>query len=141
MHSLVRLIKFNTDVDIDEALYEWFRQKSLQGVQISAPILIGKARQITLADGREFTLSSSWIQRWKKRHDISWKKEEGERQDADYKSAEDWITFVLPDLLGQFNALDIFNADETALYYCGFPDRGYGMKNDKLCGGKKRKTA
>ena len=139
-HKLsAKRIRCVTDVDIAEALYEWFKQKSLQGARISAPILIEKAKQIALADDREFTPSSSWIQRWKKRHDISWKKEEGEKQDADYKSAEDWITFVLPDLLGQFNALDIFNADETALYYRGFPDRGYGMKNDKLCGGKKAK--
>ena len=51
-------------------------------------------------------------------------KEQGEKQDADLGAACDWKN-------------DIFNADETALYYRGLPDKGHCEKGFNLTGGKK----
>ena len=45
----------------------------------------------------------------------------------------------MPKLLDSFNPADIFNTDETGLYFRGFPERGHGIKNEELCGGKKAK--
>lgn len=73
-------------IEVDEALFEWFKQKGPQGARISGPILIVKATQIASADGREFTPSPSWLQWWRSRHNIVWKKE-GEKQDADTRAA------------------------------------------------------
>ena len=131
-------------IDVDQALFEWFKQKVPQGARISRPILIEKAKQLAAADGEiliflDFTPTTSWIQRWRGRHVVVWKKEEGEKQDADIQSADEWIQIVLPHLLQQFWPHDIFNADETGLYFRGFPERGYGLKNENLCGGKKAK--
>ena len=42
----------------------------------------------------------------------------------------------LPALLKQFKAENIFNADETGLFYRCLPDRTYVFKNDKCADGK-----
>ena len=52
-------------------------------------------------------------------------------------AACDWKKEILPEILESFSEDDIFNADETALYYRGFPDKGHCEKGFNLAGGKK----
>ena len=107
----VKRVRLAKEIDIDEALFEWFRQKGSQGARISGPILIEKARQLAAADGKEFTPNSSWLQRWKVRHSVVWHKQQREKQDADCNAAETWTECIMPKLLDSFNPADIFNAD------------------------------
>jgi hypothetical protein len=60
----------------------------------------------------------------------------GESADADEK-AEDFI--VLPGLIEGYAAEDIYNADETGLFFKCLPDKTYGFSNDKCHGGNNSK--
>ena len=64
------------------------------------------------------------------------KKQQGEKLDANSTSANDWIHDVLPGILEKFNPADIFNADETGLFFRAFKDKGYCLSNGELSGGK-----
>lgn len=79
------------------------------------------------------------MSRWKARLNLVFKKEHGERQDADLLFANDWKCDYLPEILESFSRENIFNADETGLYFCGYPDRGHCTKVSVLVGGKKAK--
>ncbi|XP_006007310.2 tigger transposable element-derived protein 4-like [Latimeria chalumnae] len=96
-----------------------------------------KATQLAAEQGKEFNPSDGWLSCWKARHNIVQRKEYDEKQDADLPAAAEWKAETLPSILDEFEPCDIFNADETGLFYWGFPDRGLGMLREELAGGKK----
>ena len=128
------------DEDVDAALHLWFKEKVLQGARLDGAILKEKANEIGKEKGLEnFVATHGWLGRWKKRHEIVFKKEHGEKAEADFQGANEWKNTVLPEIFATFEDRDIYNADESGLYYRGFPDRGHCEKKDSLIGGKKAK--
>ena len=70
------------------------------------------------------------------RKDIVYKKLHGEAESVDQNGVDEWQTNCLSALLKQFKAEDIFNADETGMFYRCLPDRTHVFKNDKCADGK-----
>lgn len=123
----------------EKALKIWVDQKNEQHARVNAPMLKQKAKQLAETLGREFEPSDGWISRFKKRNGLVYKKEHGEKQSTDFKAADDYTKQKLPELLKEYSADDIYNADETALFFKCIPDRGYAGKKVELSGGKKQK--
>ena len=80
--------------------------------------------------GLDFEPTESWIRRMKKRNNISYKKAHGEKLSADAPAAKHFIDNDLPKLLERYHPDDIFNCDETGLYWRGISDRGYHVNNN-----------
>ncbi|XP_064410227.1 tigger transposable element-derived protein 4-like [Latimeria chalumnae] len=125
------------EADVGEALWLWFQHKLSQGACLSRPMLKQKATHLAAEQGKEFNPSDGWLSRWKARHNIVQRKEYGEKQDADLPAAAEWKAETLPSILDEFKPRDIFNADETGLFYRGFSDRGLDMLREQFAGGKK----
>ena len=53
------------------------------------------------------------------------------------QSTEEWISSVLPELLEKYQSNDVYNADETGLYYRATPDGSLSYCREKLSGSKK----
>ena len=51
----------------------------------------------------------------------------------------EWNCNHLPSLLSEFSPDNIFNADETSLFWKCLPDKTLSMKGEKCSGGKKSK--
>ena len=66
--------------------------------------------------------------------EVSWGK-----SDADTTAADTWTSTVLPDLLEKYSPCDIYNADETGIYYRALLDETLKFSTDKLSGSKKSK--
>ncbi|XP_030047942.1 tigger transposable element-derived protein 4-like [Microcaecilia unicolor] len=66
-------------------------------------------------------------------------KQHGERQDADDSGAENWVVSVLPSILNEYAPRDIFNADETGLYWRAIPDGTLAFKQATPTGSKASK--
>lgn len=124
---------------VGRALFVWFQQKLSQGARLSGPLIKQKARELSQAHGGEFTPSEGWLSRWKVRNNVVFKKEHGEKADADVDAATTWKESVLTSITANFSANDIFNADETGLYFRGYPEKGHCVKGSSLSGGKKAK--
>ena len=56
---------------------------------------------------------------------------------ADFGGAEVWKSIKIPELLRQYNPYDIYNADETGLYYRATPDNSLCYTYEQLSGSKK----
>ena len=118
------------DNEVDEALKLWFTDARNRGLPCSGPLLRAKAEDLAKNLGKtDFVASDGWLSRWKARHGILYKKMHGEKQDADTEAAEDWRSCVLPELLLTYGPDDIYNADETGLYYRATPDGTLAFKN------------
>lgn len=125
--------------DVDMALDTWLEQKNHQNARINGTILKQKAQQLATEMGHDFTPSDGWLSRFKERHNITFKREHGEKQCTDFESAQKWRERVIADLLKDYSSDDIFNADETGIYFKGLPDRGFVYRNVQISGGKKQK--
>lgn len=125
----------------DEALFMWFKQASAMNAPINRSILMTKANDLAKKMGEvNFNATDGWLTRWKDRHDIVYKKLHGEKQDADASGADSWIKTTWPTVLNKYGPVNIFNLDETGLYYRATPDYCMVLKNAPASAGKKNKA-
>ena len=68
--------------------------------------------------------------------DGKFKKQHGEKQDVDDFSAERWVVDALPDIIKDYEPRDIFNVDETSLYWRAIPDKMLAFKTAEAAGNK-----
>ena len=126
--------------EVDVALYRWFNQAQEKGLPVNGPLLREKAEKLAKTMNMpNFEATNGWLQRWKERNNLSYKKLHGEQASADVEAGSQWIMNVLPTLLDGCSSVDLYNCDETGLYYRALPDGTYAKKSEKVHGGKKSK--
>ena len=114
------------DQEVEAGLWKWFRFAQSRNAPVNGPILMQKAEEISKQLGHnEFTASEGWFYRWKKRHDLSYIKLYGEASEANTKAAAEWTSGNMQELLKRYEPANIYNADETALYFRALPDSTY----------------
>ena len=124
--------------EVDTDLNLWFGTVTSKGQKLRGPILKEKAEHLAKKLGHtNFVATEGWLSRWKARHQIRYKRAHGEKGSADIKSAEEWTSTILPGLLEEYRTYDVYNADETGLYYRATPDGPLCYCHEKLSGSKK----
>ena len=123
--------------EVDEVLYRWFKQARSMSAPLSGTVLIQKASEIASEMGLDdFIPSCSWLERFKKRRGIVFKAVCGESAAVDSSQTEEWLDKTLPDILKEYGADDVFNVDETGLFFRCLPDRTLAFKGEECSGGK-----
>ena len=126
--------------DIEDAFLLWFKQARSLGVPISGPILQLKARELASALGhRGFACSTGWLERFKTRHGIAFRQMSGQAASVTEYMTTDWLRVKLPALLREYQPVDVFNADETGLFWKCLTDKTLHMKGEQCSGGNKSK--
>jgi hypothetical protein len=98
-----------------------------------------KSTKISQSLGHEqFKASNGWLENFKKRHDIAFKKVCGESAAVSDEVVNEW-KINLSELPEGYKPCNVFNADETALFYKCMPDKILTFKNDKCNGGNHSK--
>ncbi|XP_025065830.1 LOW QUALITY PROTEIN: tigger transposable element-derived protein 4-like [Alligator sinensis] len=122
--------------DVDRALFHWLKAKRAEGALLTGPIIKDKALQLAAAAGlSDFKASDGWFSMWKKRFNITYRKEHGEQQLRDKLSAVQWQTQRLPQVPEKIYLADIYSADKTGYYLKELPGSGLRIKTEKLEGG------
>lgn len=85
-----------------------------------------------------FKASNGWLEKFRNRHAISFRKINGESASVDNSTVEEW-TNRLSTILDGYHPSDVFNADETGLFYRATPDRSLVLSTEECKGGKKGK--
>lgn len=132
----IQKIRKVKDSRLEDAILTFVQQCRRNIIPISGAIIKQKALQYAGAIGvLNFKASEGWLTGFKKRHNIIFKKLSGEGADANLNNVEIWMQ-NLPSLLKDFDADNIYNIDETALFYRCFPDKTMDFKSSKCVGGK-----
>ncbi|KII70176.1 hypothetical protein RF11_01629 [Thelohanellus kitauei] len=85
------------DLDVAETLDKWFFIVNGKGVNINSPILKAKSEEFAKRWGRnDFKATNGWLLRWRARHNIRFKKANGENGSVDNETAEQWETTKIP---------------------------------------------
>lgn len=124
--------------DVDKALFVWFTQIRGTNTPVDGALLLEKANELATKSNTD-TVSATWIERWKKRHQISQSSIVGEAASVSLDVVTEWRESVLPGLLSRYNPKDIFNMDETGLFFRLVTDKTLDFKGKKCQGGKQSK--
>lgn len=127
--------------DVEAAVYKWFVDVRSRNIPVSGPMIERKAKDMAFLLGREdFRGGSGWLQRFKERHQIVGRAVTGESRAVDSESVSKWVQENWPDITARYQPPDIFNADETALFWQMLPNKTLACRDDKSHGGKINKA-
>jgi arginine repressor len=101
---------------LENTLFEWILQ-SQERIILADDIIIEKAKNFArLLNISDFKFSNGWLQKFKQRHGLKKITKHGEDASVD----EEAVEITLPQLraiLKEYNLRDIYNMDETGLFY------------------------
>ena len=125
---------------IDQALMLWFTEiRNNHNVPISGNLLKSKAKDFASKLGiKDFTASNGWLDRFKKRNNLIYKTISGESAAVDsdvVTSFKDKVQSVIKD----YSPADIYNVDETGLFFKSMSNKTFALKGETCHGGKKYK--
>ncbi|XP_062567409.1 tigger transposable element-derived protein 4-like [Saccostrea cucullata] len=125
----------------EQAVLQWFKAARDKNIPVSGPLLMAKSEEFATQLGdTEFKYSMGWLDRFKERHAITFKRVCGESNSVNEKSTAmtEWSS-NLKTLLDKYNPSDIYNADETGLFFRLLPDKTLEFKGVDCHGGKSSK--
>lgn len=125
---------------LDEALLKWFNQKRLEGTPISGPICTQQAQKFHESLGLKdpFNASSGWFTRFKQRHGIRELTIQGEQLSGNISAAHEFCPSFQRYVTDHNLSYDqIYNADETGLYWKCLPSRTLASEAEKRAPGHK----
>ena len=127
--------------ELESPMLKWFTSMRDRNIPLSGPLLLEKAKSFAEQLGiTEFKQSTGWLDRFKERHDITFKAVCGEATSVDTALADmtEW-TRRLSTILKTYSPNDIYNADETGLFFKLTPDKTLEFKSVQCQGGKRSK--
>ncbi|XP_071497487.1 tigger transposable element-derived protein 4-like [Diadema antillarum] len=137
----IKRMKQVTFDDVDLALITWFRQKvSLPELHLDGEMLFEKAKYFAKEFGHDAVPSVSWIDRFKKRYGIGKILKAGEAGGVDDEVVQSWKEGKLSDILHRYEAKDIYNCDETGLFWKMLPEKSLGFVGTSYHGSKQQKN-
>jgi len=117
-------------------LFTWYQQVRASNIPIDGTTLREKAEIIAAQLNIDnFSASSGWVSRFKDRHGLIFKKLGEESAEVSVESTDAWLE-SLPSLLRCNEPRNIYNADETGLFFNVLPDRTLACKGES-CQGRK----
>ena len=136
---------------MENALFEWLQDCYHKKLSCSRPVIQNRARDIykelldkdNVQDRSNFTFNASrgWLDKFQKRYAVDNRVISGEAASADQEAATAYLEeFKRIVTEGGYSADQVFNADETCLYWKLMPKRTYLAKEqEKLPGFKTAK--
>lgn len=125
-NSSASKFRFNNSCKYDnlnDMVWEWFCKARGKNIPISGVLIQEKAMEFSKEIGlSEFKASNGWLDRWKTRHSVKGFKVCGESGGVSSETVEDYKQ-RLPEILQEYDSKDIFNCDETGLYFRALPDK------------------
>lgn len=124
---------------LEDALFTWFIEQRRKNVPLSGDILMQKAKFFHERLGRgEFVASRGWLDNFKKRHGIRQLKVSGEKlsnNEAAVKPFQDKFMDVIREQ--DLSADQIYNADESGLYWRSIPNKTLASASEIRAPGSK----
>lgn len=125
--------------EINELCWKWFQDATKRRMCVTGPLLQEQARKFSSQlKNDSFKASNGWLESFRKRHNISFGLMSGERGDVNTDTVKDWRE-KLKLICKGYEPQNIFNMDETGLFFRETTRKTLFVKGDDCAGGKKSK--
>ena len=124
--------------ELEEAVFKWYTQERSVKVNVHGTDLLDAATKLARHMGIEFSGSTRWLWRFRKRHGIGNKKVQGESESADNEAVEPF-RLKLQELIREedLHLNQVYNVDETAVFWRLLPVNTQAFKDEDKVLGKK----
>lgn len=138
--GLRKVLKKAEHPETEEALYTWFLQQRKNHVPVSSEILRTKAQFFynELTGKTDFLASSGWLDKFKLRYGIRFLKVCGERVSSNAEAVapfQEKLQRVIDEM--QLSPEQVYNADESALFWRVLPNTTLVHSEEKSAPGRK----
>ena len=124
---------------VNEFIWTWFCQLRASNVPVSGPMIKEKAISYAKEQGfDDFKASTGWLDKLKIRHNINCAVVCGEGAAVNPETITDWKE-RLSGITDQYEPKDIFNMDETGIFFRALPEKTLRVRGTDCLGGKKSK--
>ena len=107
--------------EIDKVVWEWFTRARAIKIPVTGRLIQERAiMQVSELGIDQFSGSNGWLEKWQKRHNVRMVVLSGEAADVIPTVVSDWSE-CLKTICQGYALKDIFNADETGLFYRALP--------------------
>ena len=131
-------LKTTNAMDVDEILFQWFINQRAAKKEVNGSIFEAQARRIDRRlhpdKPEEKLVGAAWVQRFRARHSVSFKKLSGEA--AACPDYSEWLHQFKRGILPLYEPRDVFNADETALMWRACSGFSFVLSGEHPEGGK-----
>jgi hypothetical protein len=136
-----RFTKSTDDDEINRAVFEWFVSARAKAVPVSGTLIQAEALVTEKKLGKDdFKASDGWLESFKRRHNIVFNSVCGQANDFDMQTVTEWKAKT-EDLVAGCEPRNVFNGDETGLFFRMLPMKTVTVRGEKCTGGNvKRKT-
>ncbi|UYV61277.1 hypothetical protein LAZ67_1004216 [Cordylochernes scorpioides] len=149
--TIISKLRTSLHENMEKLLMVWVTEKQLQGDTLTQTIICEKARaiygdllkqtpqtSIDEASEESFKASRGWFENFKKRSGIHSIVRHGEAASSDMKAVEDYIKTFSDLIKAQgYISQQVFNCDETGLFWKKMPNRTYITAEEKMMPGHK----
>nr|XP_037286028.1 tigger transposable element-derived protein 4-like [Rhipicephalus microplus] len=125
---------------LEDVLLAWIQRARSVNLPVNGVVLKAKAEEIALRMNIEFAYSDGWLDRFRKRHGLVFRAIAGEAAAVDEVTCNDWRLTNLKEILQDYDPGDVYNVDETALYYQLLPQKTLAFTCDDCTGEKHSKV-
>ncbi|GBN10847.1 Tigger transposable element-derived protein 4 [Araneus ventricosus] len=120
--------------NVEESLFQWFTVQRSRNLPITGALLQAKANEFAeLFQEKSFAPMDGWIR-------LRSGKVVGEVSSVCSSDINHWMENVWPDIIRNHDEKDIFNANETGLFYKLTPNQTLKFKGEKCVGGQVSKA-
>lgn len=125
--------------EINNLCLEWFKDCMSRRIVVSGPLLKTRALKYASDLGvASFKASNGWLDSFVKRNNIVFGSQSGERGDVDCNVIEKWHD-QLKTLCQGYKEEDIFNMDESGIFFRDTTKKTFHLKGKDCAGGKRSK--
>ena len=130
-------IKNRININLENSLYNWFIKAQNSGITITDLILQEQAKRIgQKMEINNFKYSKGWIDNFKKSRGIKLYKKHGESANIKIEDVKQEIK-TIKQKLSKYDPSDIYNMDETGLFYKLEPNKT--LATSQIYGSKRKK--
>lgn len=119
--------------EVNDLVWTWFQDMTSRKLPLSGPLI--KTRALKFAEelgNTNFKASNGWLESFLRRHNIVFSSMNGERGDVDLQTVNEW-TQKLPTLCEGYSPSNIFNLDETGLFFRDTSKKSFHVKGKPYC--------
>lgn len=136
-----KTLRFGNHPELEKRLYQFFMNQRRRNAPVSSLILKSKALKIfdeIKKDGEQFNASDGWFSRFKKRFGLRYLTVTGESLSCDPEAIEPFKEKLTAKIAEKgYVTSQIYNADETGLFWKLLPNKTYVSKDEKSAPGNK----
>lgn len=122
--------------EVEAALARLIHTMREKNAPLSGPIVKAKALEFAqLTDKPDLKVSEGWFYRFMRKNNLCTKRLHGEGSPADEVSRKEWLDEIWPQLREEFPD-DVWNADESRIFFRPLPTTTLTFQDDTRRGGK-----